>query len=102
MTLAALAPLVFEAADAGDAVAADIVTDGAEHLAVAVAAAARQLGLERSPLPLALAGGVLLATSSYRDKVRSALVSLDLDAKPITLVGEPAEGAVRLALGKLT
>jgi N-acetylglucosamine kinase-like BadF-type ATPase len=96
--LAALAPVVFAAADAGDEVAAGIVADGAEQLAAAVAAVARQLGLEGAPLPLALAGGVLLASAGYQEKVRTVLIARGLQAEPINLVREPAEGAVRLAL----
>jgi N-acetylmuramic acid 6-phosphate etherase len=96
--LAALAPVVFEAADAGDTVAVGIVAHGAEQLAATVVAAARQLSLERAPLPLALAGGVLLASSGYRDKILTALGARGLRAEPVNLVREPAEGAVRLAL----
>jgi N-acetylmuramic acid 6-phosphate etherase len=98
--LAALAPLVFETADIGDEAATGIVLRGAEQLAATVVAAARQLKLESAPLPLALAGGVLLAAPSYGEKVLTALASQGLRAEPVTLVREPAEGAVRLALTK--
>jgi N-acetylmuramic acid 6-phosphate etherase len=94
--LAALAPVVLAAAEAGDAVAAGIVADGAGQLAAAGAAAARQVNLDRAPL--ALAGGVLLASAGYREQVRAALASRGLHVEPVTLVREPAEGAVRLAL----
>jgi N-acetylmuramic acid 6-phosphate etherase len=100
--LAALAPLVFEAADAGDETAAGIVSQGAGQLAATVVAAARQLHLERLPLPVALAGGVLLASPSYRERVLTALNSDGLRAEPVTLVHEPAEGAVQLALARAT
>jgi N-acetylglucosamine kinase-like BadF-type ATPase len=96
--LAALAPIVFEAADSGDEIAAGIVARGAEELAAAVHAAARQLNLASAPLPLALAGGVLLASPSYQEKVRAALAHHGMVVEPVTLVREPAEGAVRLAL----
>jgi N-acetylmuramic acid 6-phosphate etherase len=72
---------------------------GAEELAAAVFAAARQLHLDRTPLPLALAGGVLLASRSYQAKVRTALAQRGLVTEPVTLVREPAEGALRLAIG---
>jgi N-acetylmuramic acid 6-phosphate etherase len=97
-TLSALVPVVFEAAEAGDAVAAGIVADGAEQLAATVASAARPLHLEQAPFPLALAGGVLLASASYREKVLAALAICGLHVGPVTLVREPAEGALRLAV----
>jgi N-acetylmuramic acid 6-phosphate etherase len=95
--LAALAPLVFEAAGAGDRVAEEIIGRGAEQLAAAVAAAARRLNLEQVPLPLALAGGVLLASRDYRERVLRELESQSIRPGPVTLVREPAEGALRLA-----
>jgi N-acetylglucosamine kinase-like BadF-type ATPase len=98
--LAALAPVVFDTADAGDPVAMRIVDQGADQLAATVAAAARQLKLEAAPLPLALAGGVILASARYASKVVAAMASRGFRADPVTLVREPAEGAVRLALAK--
>jgi N-acetylmuramic acid 6-phosphate etherase len=95
--LAALAPLVVEAADR-DAVAADIVAEGARELARAGAAVARQLGWV-CPVPAALTGGLLLGSAGYRQRVLDALTSLGLQPDPVTLVDEPALGAVKLALG---
>jgi N-acetylmuramic acid 6-phosphate etherase len=63
--LAALAPLVLEAAEEGDAVASAITQNGADQLALAAATSARQLGLV-TPYPLALAGGLLLGSANYR------------------------------------
>jgi N-acetylmuramic acid 6-phosphate etherase len=98
--LAALAPIVFEAAHAGDEVAAGIISLGAEQLAATVAAAARQVKLDDAPLPLALAGGLLLNSPGYSEKVLAILASHGQRAEPVTPVREPAEGAVRLALAK--
>jgi N-acetylmuramic acid 6-phosphate etherase len=94
--LAALAPLVLEAAEAGDAVASAIVQNGADQLALAAATSARQLELV-PPYPLALAGGLLLGSASYRERLIQALAGLGIHPEPVTLVPEPAEGAVRLA-----
>src|SRR5262249_13901503 len=94
--LAALAPLVIEAADA-DAVAAEIVDLGARQLSQAAAAVARQLEWT-GPIPLALAGGLLLGNPGYRQRVSHALQSQGLQFDPVTLVQEPAEGALRLAV----
>jgi N-acetylmuramic acid 6-phosphate etherase len=96
--LAALAPLVLEAAADGDPLADGIVSYGAAQLAVAVAGAACQLNLQHAPLPLALGGGVLLGSPYYRERVLRSLTSQEIHAEPVTLVHEPAEGAIRLAM----
>jgi N-acetylmuramic acid 6-phosphate etherase len=93
--LAALAPLVVEAAD-GDAVAADIVAEGARELARAGAAVARQLGWG-GRAPVALAGGLLLGSAGYRERVLRELAALGVPPGPVTAVEEPARGAVELA-----
>jgi N-acetylmuramic acid 6-phosphate etherase len=95
--LAALAPVVLQCADDGDSVASAVVQEGAGELAGTAAAAARRLGLGREPVPLALAGGLLLATASYRQRVLDALAAHGLRCAPLALVHEPAEGALRLA-----
>jgi len=64
---------VFETADAGDAVAAGIVPAGRNSLAAAVVAAGPSAETRIDTLPLALAGGVLLASPSYAEKVLRAL-----------------------------
>jgi N-acetylmuramic acid 6-phosphate etherase len=97
--LAGLAPVVLEAAAAGDSVADDIIRAAAEELAAAAAAAARSLGL-RSAFPVALAGGLLVSSAGYRDRFLAALADRGLHADPVALVTEPAEGAVRLALNR--
>jgi N-acetylmuramic acid 6-phosphate etherase len=98
--LAALAPVVLEAAEAGDPVADDIVRDAAGELAAATAAAARQLNLGAA-FPVALAGGLLVSSPGYRGRFLSALTDRGLTAEPVALVTEPAQGAVRLALDAL-
>jgi N-acetylglucosamine kinase-like BadF-type ATPase len=95
--VAALAPVVLEAAAAGDAIADEIVRGAASELAVAAAAAARQLALGPA-VPVALAGGLLLESADYRRRFLAALVECGLTADPVAVVAEPAEGAVRLAL----
>ena len=97
--LAALAPLVLDAADAGDPVADGIVREAACELAAA-AAAARSLDLGDT-FPVALAGG-LLAAPGYRERFLAALAARGLTAAPVALVPEPAEGAVKLALDAIT
>lgn len=96
--LAALAPVVLELADA-DPVADCIVTEAAAELAAAAAAAPRQLGLAQ-PLPVALAGGLLVSSAGYRERFLAALADRGLTAGPVAIVHDPAEGAVRMALAQ--
>ena len=95
--LAALAPLVLEAAEAGDKTAGEIVALAATDLVVMITTAARRLNLGEGPIPLTLAGGVILASASYREYLLELLASQGFEADPVTLVDEPAQGAVRLA-----
>jgi N-acetylglucosamine kinase-like BadF-type ATPase len=95
--LASLAPVVLTAAEEGDAVAQQIVAAEARELAKTAAAAARKLALPSDGLPLALTGGTILNSAGYRGRFLSAFAELGVRAEPITLVPEPAEGAVRVA-----
>jgi N-acetylglucosamine kinase-like BadF-type ATPase len=94
-SLAALAAVVFQAAAAGDAVADEIIMSQARELALAVGTVARTLGMDTCPL--ALAGGVFLAQDDYGRRLVSQLRTQNLSPHPVTLVREPAEGAVRIA-----
>jgi N-acetylglucosamine kinase-like BadF-type ATPase len=96
--LAALATLVLDAAEAGDGVALRIVEEGAEELASAVVATALPLGLTTRPVPLALAGGLLLGSAFYRGQVLSRLEAASVRAEPVSQVSEPAEGALKMAV----
>jgi N-acetylmuramic acid 6-phosphate etherase len=96
--LAALAPLVIETADE-DTVAAEIVEEGARELARAGESVVRQLGWD-GPIPLVLAGGLLLGSEAYRQRVLRSLQSCVIQAEPVALVEEPAQGAVKLALAQ--
>jgi N-acetylmuramic acid 6-phosphate etherase len=93
---AALAPLVVEAAE-DDVVAAGIVEEEARELAQAGAAVARQLRWGR-PVPVAMAGGLLLGSAGYRERVIDELRALGVQPSAVALVEEPALGALQLAL----
>src|SRR5262249_5180676 len=93
---AALAPVVLEAAEEDD-VATEIVEHAARELARAGEAVLRQLRWE-GPIPLALAGGLLLGSEVYRRRVLHALTTLGVQPEPIALVEEPAQGAVKIAI----
>jgi N-acetylmuramic acid 6-phosphate etherase len=96
-TLAGLAPVVLDAAASGDAAALQIVQTEADQLAHAAAAVVHQLHFSGQTLPIALSGGVLLASADYRQRVLTAMNGLQIRTGPITLVEVPAEGALRLA-----
>jgi N-acetylmuramic acid 6-phosphate etherase len=96
--LAALAPLVLGAAEAGDAVAEGLVEEGAQELAAAAAAVARQLGMADQEVPVALAGGALVGSPAYPERFLAALRAEGVHGGPVTSVAEPARGAVRLAV----
>ena len=60
--IAALAPLILEAASDDPSVVTDLLEPAGIDLGVTIAAVARSLGWTRGELPLALAGGFLLRT----------------------------------------
>jgi N-acetylglucosamine kinase-like BadF-type ATPase len=95
--LASLAPLVLEAAAGGDLEAVRVLTEQAEELARTAAAAARTTGLPASDVPLALAGGLMLGSETYRELFLVALRYVGLSPGPVRLVDDPAVGAVLLA-----
>lgn len=96
--VARLAGLVQQAADEGDEAARSLLDQAAQHLARAARAVAKQLAFPTS-YPLVLSGGAFKACPSLYQRVEA---SLDLPAaRPVRLEGEPALGAVHLALGLL-
>ncbi len=93
--VADLASVVEEAANEGDEAADSLLDQAAGHLARAGRAVARQLRFGE-PYPLVLAGGVFKACPSLHRRLESCL---DLpEARVVRLEGEPANGAVTLAL----
>lgn len=96
--VAELAPLVQEAADAGDVTAEALLDEGADHLALAVRAVARRLDFA-DPFPVLLAGGGFRACPSLQRRVEQRL---DLPLARVTpLAVPPARGAVTMALDLL-
>jgi N-acetylglucosamine kinase len=94
--IAALAGLVQKASDAGDTVAAELLGLGGHELALAAQSVARQLSQGDEPFPVVLAGGAFKACPGM---VGPLVQSLGMpQARPSLLEGEPAKGAVRLAL----
>jgi N-acetylglucosamine kinase-like BadF-type ATPase len=94
--IAAIAPLVIDAADADDPDARAILGTAAKELAKLVVRAAQAVGLAGGPLALALGGGILIASQRLQQQLRAELQRQALDCA-VTPVSEPLAGCVRLA-----
>ena len=99
-TLAGLAPLVLDAAGAGDAAACEIVRSHAEALAAHGLAAARRVGIVGVSARLVLAGGVFRHPSRLmRDRVAAGMRAASPSLAVVDDAPEPVAGAALLALG---
>jgi N-acetylglucosamine kinase-like BadF-type ATPase len=96
--IARLAELVDQAAQQGDHIAQTIVQDAGQELALAVRSVVLQLALP-APTPCALAGSVVAQGVTVAAAFRLAAAALGLDLSPLTIVAEPAQGALKLAQG---
>jgi len=97
MRLATLAEIIIQSADEGDAIAREILTRQVAELADCVTAAVNRLRMSREAVPLALAGGLMVKSASYRQRFIAQLSEATILADPLVVVAEPAEGALRLA-----
>jgi len=95
--IAGLAPLVFEAARAGDVVAQEIMARGADELALSALTVADRLTFPDA-LPLAVAGGLLARAADYREAVL-ARIRRRREVSRVVVVAHPAESAARAAIG---
>jgi N-acetylglucosamine kinase-like BadF-type ATPase len=100
VSIAALAPLVGQAALSGDPLAADIMTRAADELCRAAAAVVRQLQMGGDEFPCLLSGGIFGIPMLEAD-MRRRLAEIAPRAEARRLVEPPASGAVRLALAEL-
>ncbi len=94
--IAALAPLVSEAAALGDSVAAQILKDAASHLARYVEGVHRNLFSKDEVVPVAFVGGVFRSTVLLREF--SARISTSIACPVVPPKLSPAAGAVLEAL----
>jgi len=98
--IASLAEVVFAAAEQGDRQASLILEEAVAELGSAALAVCRQLEW-RGPVPCALGGGVFIHHPELADRVTSRIQEGGVKLEPISVVPEPAAGAVRLALRNL-
>jgi N-acetylglucosamine kinase-like BadF-type ATPase len=97
-TIAGIAPVVQRAADAGDAVAADIVSRASIELSTAAASVITRLEMRGEPFPTLLAGGVFRGVPALVTQLSARLAEVAPRTDVRALDVEPAAGAVTLAL----
>lgn len=73
--IAALSPLVIEAAQAGDAAACDLINQGTQLLADCILAVAKRLGFDNGPSELALVGGMFKAGEVFKRPFQEAVTA---------------------------
>jgi glucosamine kinase len=95
--IAALAPVVINAAHAGDAVARQLVDDAARDLAELVLPLVPRLGARKDSLRVVCAGGLFQASASLRRSFARHLRKRIPDARISLLCRLPVEGALTLA-----
>ena len=98
--VAALAPLILNAAGQHDKVALDIVNGAVEETVKLVAAVAKTLAFT-TPYPLALGGGVACRSKLFRDELVARLNRLQPPPGKVTVVDEPVLGCLEIARAKL-
>ncbi|MEM1248151.1 MAG: N-acetylmuramic acid 6-phosphate etherase [Acidobacteriota bacterium] len=96
--VAALAPVVEEASEAGDEGARELLDEAALHLSRAARSVETKLNFSGS-VPLVLAGGAFRACPSLAERLHRALGPGPFEPRP--WVEDPVEGAVALALDLL-
>lgn len=97
--LSGLAPLVFQAAASGDAVAAAVVDRQADEVLAYARACLTRLGLLDSPVPVVIGGGVARARDRlFVDRILGGLARLAPRATLRIVDAAPVLGAALLAL----
>ncbi len=97
-----LAPLVFETAAAGDAVARRIVDRLADELAVMAVAIIRRLRVVRDEVDVVLAGGVFRTTDgAFHQRIEERILARVPRARVARLTARPVLGAALLGLDDL-
>jgi len=98
--IAALAPLVINAAMNGDDVAESIIDAGAASTAALVMATVSRLQLGNDA-PLALAGGIACSGEYFRGRLLDQLTTLGFTPDPLSVVSKPVAGSLILARDRL-
>ena len=96
--IAGVAAVVQRAADAGDAVAGDIIARAATELSGAAASVIARLEMRGDQFPTLLSGGVFRGVPSLIERIASQVAEVAPRSEVRQLEVEPAAGAVALAL----
>ena len=99
--IASLAPVILEASVEAPEIGKQLLIPAGAALAEIIAATARALGWNAGELPLAMAGGFLLASKLVQQAIADQLTRLGYKLN-ITSVTDPVQGAVVLAERALT
>ena len=99
--IAALAPLVAAARQAGDAEAIRILDEAADELALSAASVIRRLSMEGEAFPFVLAGGIFDGVPWLRAALAERVCRVSPKATTTRLEVPAAHGAVTLALDAL-
>ena len=99
--VAALAPVVLEAASLGDKVASEIVEDAVTETVKLVSAVIKNLAYT-DPYPLALAGGVACHSQLFRQQLVARLEQVQPPPASVTVVEEPVMGCLEIARDRLS
>jgi N-acetylglucosamine kinase-like BadF-type ATPase len=100
--IAELAPVVFAAAGAGDAVARAIIDRLADELVVMAGAMIRRLHLTRRDPDVVLAGGVFRTSDAgFVERITGGVAAIAPKARLVRLKAPPVAGAALLGLDRL-
>lgn len=100
--LATLPPVLFAAADAGDAIALSLLDRQIEEIVVMAVTALRRLQLLHSPVPVVLGGGVIAGGNArLLSGIRARLAEEAPLARPEVVMARPVVGASLLVLDQI-
>ena len=95
-------PVVYQAAEAGDEVALNIIRDQADEVAKMAAALARRLELDEEVIPVVLGGGVMTHSGKLNQEIVGEALARRLpEARPEFLAVPPVRGSLNYALRHL-
>jgi N-acetylglucosamine kinase-like BadF-type ATPase len=100
--VASLGTIVDRARADGDLVAADIMTQAADELAISAASVISQLDMRGEAFPILLAGGMLKESPWLAAEMGRRMAETAPRARVEALTHEPVFGAVRLAIAEAT
>ena len=98
--IASLGQTVEQARAEGDVVATEIMRKAAEELTLAVASVVTRLEMRGEQFPILLSGGMIRSAQWLASEVTTRLAEVAPRSSVVALDGEPAMGAVRLALAQ--